>query len=66
MNESDAKKCWCPFAHAAAERIGGRTFIPANAMCLGSACMAWRAYDDESGYCGLAGAPMNSNQGERT
>lgn len=50
----------------------GEGYLPTGAKCIGSACMAWRATDNEcapssyyeppaqskpAGYCGLAGRP---------
>jgi hypothetical protein len=78
VTEEDARSKWCPFARVAigVGPIGGSTTgytvfnrattvgeAPLNAMCLGSACMAWRvraAADGKGGwkgdgYCGLAG-----------
>jgi hypothetical protein len=74
MMESEAKTKWCPFTRfhvtdsgdVYSNRLGGDTY----ATCLGSACMAWRATDNETppwdgktgleprsqpaGYCGMA------------
>jgi hypothetical protein len=53
MAESEAKSKWCPFARVgvvsevtgaayAANRAGKEGKMIGAAMCLGSACMAWR------------------------
>ncbi len=73
MTEAEAKQHWCPFARVAGGRAeqGNRWRVPLEgdlgvrhnvieaAMCVASACMAWRliAPGDASrgGYCGLAG-----------
>jgi hypothetical protein len=31
-----------------------------NNRCVASGCMAWRWFNTQSGYCGLAGKPENS------
>ena len=31
-----------------------------NNRCVASGCMAWRWFNNDSGYCGLAGKPENS------
>lgn len=49
MTEGDAKKKWCPFA-----RVGGMSGANRNvgvahrdyALCIASACMAWRISGD--------------------
>lgn len=75
MTEDEAKTKWCPFSRTANydntatnRNIKGDGLV--TARCLGSACMAWRATDNESepfapgmpepkskpaGFCGLAG-----------
>ncbi len=84
MTEEEAKNKWCPFARAEAMRDkadsprlainrGSPIFVMMEAtLCIGSACMAWRAVQTGwtnpnpagesepiygSGYCGLAGKP---------
>jgi hypothetical protein len=63
MTEKEAKTKWCPCGMANINNI---------IHCVGSACMAWRATDNEvkgqypydpnpdiqpAGYCGLGGKP---------
>ena len=63
MTEADAKQRWCPFArseygdHAVNREPNGSP--DRGALCLASACMAWRTspLDPDDGYCGLAGEP---------
>lgn len=81
MTEDEAKTRWCPFARVTDphrtlnkawnrvdSRSGAAPFLsPPPALCIGSACMAWRrdldGADDTkvgwgtNGYCGLAGRP---------
>lgn len=82
MTEEEAKTKWCPFSRdvtgaAMAMASFNRPFGPdyaasATCHCIGSACMAWRATDNEAGpslpldpfpgmkaagFCGLAGKP---------
>ena len=35
---------------------------PKQNNCLGNGCMAWRWWDEERGYCGLAGRPDGTKQ----
>lgn len=79
MTEEEAKTKWCPFVRAVADEAGAEAdHIGANrwaadpglpwgntGLCIGSACMAWRAkhpahenlYKTAEGWCGLAGVP---------
>lgn len=73
MTEDEAKTKWCPFArvlsslqHGIGNRdVRGGSYSP-GALCIASACMAWRwdvegatanetHYSSTHGYCGLAG-----------
>jgi hypothetical protein len=69
MTESEAKTKWCPFARVGSETSGlgamnrdVRKGVMPEALCIGSACMAWRLTrpSDEryGGGCGLAGQPQ--------
>jgi hypothetical protein len=67
MTEEEAKTKWCPFARltfstegfAAGNRFDDCAWAEKRALCIGSACMAWRWGDnaETSGSCGLAGKP---------
>lgn len=52
-SESDAKFKFCPLLKTADDKMK---------MCQGAMCMMWRWTDDarETGFCGLAGAPLGS------
>lgn len=82
MTEDEAKTKWCPFARvgsfatglgsinrgAHADGIVRRSTLPDEAMCIGSACMAWRWLSEQpirrgvvartDGFCGPAGMPQ--------
>lgn len=80
MTEDKAKTKWCPFARVGSSAVAwpslNRDAVQSAGnmsdltLCIGSACMAWRATDNEAtpsptgagaplsksaGYCGLAG-----------
>jgi hypothetical protein len=62
LTELEARGKWChQTLIAAPSSPSGSDFMPC--ACHGSACVAWRWYDDGSdeqprrGYCGLAGKP---------
>lgn len=67
LTEREAMDRWCPFARAWDSNDEGLAAAAVNrdsagrftgtANCIGSACMAWRPYDETRGYCGLSGAP---------
>lgn len=77
MTKDEAKTKWCPHVRVgvisevtgaayAANRAGSEGKMIGAAMCIGSACMAWRwevppmtcrPPNEPSGYCGLAGRP---------
>ena len=71
--ESDAEAKWCPFSRVLSTQ-GVHNRVPRDqrqdreavealvnaALCMGSACMAWRWVDPENsdeGYCGLVPNP---------
>lgn len=52
FTEEEARERWCPFARCERSDTRGGSFnrdrdaiwpLPRGAMCLGSACMAWRS-----------------------
>lgn len=73
MTEDEALTKWCPFARVLTHGVSANrdVCLPATesvngaALCIGSACMAWRTrdvYQGEAlfvshGHCGLAGEP---------
>ena len=71
MTEAEAKTKWCPFAivsdtdepPVAINRHWRDSAPERGTFCLASACMAWRHADpineEQSGFCGLAGKPIN-------
>ena len=42
MTEDEAKTKWCPFTKIAALEGTSDVGLPRAALCIGSACMAWR------------------------
>jgi hypothetical protein len=66
LSEKEASDKWCPFVRghetsmssSVNRRHSGKPST--YAMCLGSACMAWRWEDRlrDRGYCGMAGKPV--------
>ena len=42
------------------DKTRGEMKIPNGCNCIASQCMAWRvsSYDQDHGYCGLAGQPV--------
>jgi hypothetical protein len=63
MTEAEAKTKWCPFYQVALAMTSDSVGELSNRLsgglnhnnCIGSACMAWRTYDDgRQGCCGLA------------
>lgn len=50
IEEEKAKLFVCPTSRARDTSSDGK--------CLGAGCMAWRPVENQSGYCGMAGAPL--------
>lgn len=74
MTEEEAARKWCPHVRARVtysvgngEVIGvasanrfGSNYNPEICSCIARVCAAWRVhpYREGSGYCGLAGVPL--------
>lgn len=72
MTAEKAKTKWCPFARAPQERNGASPTAnrtaegnpDIGAKCVASACMAWRWYQADQGFCGLSGFSYASSKAD--
>jgi len=70
IKEKYAHQKWCPMVRMSAAgdpamNAEYKSRIPDFATCRGGSCMMWRwnsrRDDDDTGYCGLAGKPIDDD-----